>query len=165
MNYARAFVGGVAGGAVMSLLMAGARAMGMQATLEMVLGTMLGLAPGTGAWVVGFAMHLVISGLIALLYGWGFERLTRRADWQVGLGFGVVHAVIGGLVMGMVPAMHPLIPEQMPAPGAFMWNLGPMGVVAEMVLHLIYGAIVGAMYGPVRTPGARAEVDRFRRAA
>ena len=51
--------------------------------------------------------------------------------------------------MAMMPAMHPLIPEQMPAPGAFMANMGLMGVIAEIMLHLIYGAIVGAMYGPV----------------
>ena len=37
----------------------------------------------------------------------------------------------------------------MPAPGAFMANLGMMGVGAFFMLHLIYGAIVGAMYGPV----------------
>jgi hypothetical protein len=30
-----------------------------------------------------------------------------------------------------------------------MSNLGLMGIVAEIMLHLIYGAIVGAIYGPV----------------
>jgi hypothetical protein len=30
-----------------------------------------------------------------------------------------------------------------------MSNLGIMGVVAEIMLHLIYGAIVGTMYGLV----------------
>ena len=84
MNYTRAVLGGIVGGAVMSLLMAAGRAMGMQANLEMMLGTMFGAAPGPATWLLGFAMHLMISALIAVLYGWGFERLTRRAGWSVG---------------------------------------------------------------------------------
>jgi hypothetical protein len=67
----------------------------------------------------------------------------------VGAAFGLAHAVIAGLGMGIVPAIHPMIPERMPAPGAFMANLGAIGIVAEFALHAVYGAIVGAMYGPV----------------
>ena len=154
MNAGRAFVAGVVGGAVMSMGLAMARAMGMPATLEMMLGTMPGLQPGTGAFVLGLMMHLTISGLIALVYAWGFETLTHRSSAAIGAGFGVVHGIIGGVFMGMVPMMHPLIPEMMPAPGPFMVNLGMMGVMAEMVLHMVYGAIVGAMYEPVHVAGA-----------
>jgi len=155
MKTGKAFVAGVVGGAVMSALMAMARAfMGMPANLEMMLGTMVVQPPGAVAWTVGLVMHLVLSGLIALIYAWGFERVTHRAGWAVGAGFGVIHAIIGGLFMGMVPAMHPLIPEQMPAPGAFMSNI-PMGPVALFVLHIVYGAVVGAIYRPVEHPARR----------
>ena len=147
MNVGRAFVAGVVGGIVMSIGLAMGRAMGMPANLEMMLGTMM-LQPGTGAFLVGMMMHLIISGLIALIYAWGFEHLTHRSSAAIGAGFGVIHGVIGGMAMGMMPMMHPLIPEQMPAPGAFMSNMGMMGVMAEMVLHIIYGAVVGAMYRP-----------------
>ena len=60
----------------------------------------------------------------------------------------MLNGIIGGLFMGVVPMMHPLVPETMPAPGFFMANMGVMGVVAELGLHVIYGAIVGAMYEP-----------------
>ena len=150
MNSKRAFFVGVAGGVVMSLIMALARVMGMEVHLEMMLGTMLGLVPGAGAWLVGLLMHLMLSGLIALIYAWGFENLTHRAGWLPGMGFGIVHTMLAGLFMGTVPAMHPLIPERMAAPGAFMSNLGLMGVIALVMLHLIYGAIVGAGYGEIR---------------
>ncbi len=150
MNYGKAFIGGMVGGAVMSALMAMARLMGMPVNLEMMLGTMVGLGPNTTTWILGFLMHLMISGLIALAYGAGFEYVTHRADWKAGAAFSILHILIGGMFMGMVPIMHPLVPEQMPAPGAFMSNLGAMGVAAFVMLHLIYGAIVGAMYGPVR---------------
>lgn len=149
MNFGKAFLAGVVGGVVMSIGLAMGRAMGMPANLEMMLGTMMGSQPSTMIWVMGFVMHLIISGLIALIYAVGFEYLTHRSGWLIGVGFGVIHAIIGGIFMGMMPMMHPLIPEQMPAPGAFMSNLGMMGVIAEIMLHLIYGAIVGAIYTPV----------------
>ena len=157
MNWGKAFIAGVIGGAVMSILLALARAMGMPANLEVMQGTMLGLEPGATAWIVGFIMHLMISGLIALVYAAGFEYVTHRAGWLVGVAFSIVHVLIGGIVMGMVPAMHPLIPEQMPAPGYFMAGMGMMGVIGFIMEHMIYGAIVGAMYSPVQHEPARYE--------
>lgn len=136
----------------MSLIMwMGRTVMGLPMNLEMMEGTFLVRPPGPVAWIVGFIMHLVISGLIALLYAWAFEHVTHRAGWLVGAGFGLVHAVIAGLFMGMVPAMHPLIPGVLPAPGAFLSNI-PMGPVVLFVLHAMYGAVVGAVYGRVVHP-------------
>jgi hypothetical protein len=148
MKAGKAFVAGITGGLVMSVLMWIGRTMGMPANLEMMLGTIV-LDPGATAWIIGLVMHLTISGSIALIYAWGFEHVTHRAGWLVGGSFGIVHAVIAGTVMGMMPAMNPRMPTPIMAPGAFMSSLGTMGVVAEFVLHLVYGAIVGAMYGAV----------------
>ncbi len=141
---------GIAGGAVMSVLLAMARAMGMPARLEMMMGTMF-MEPGTAAYIVGLVMHLMISGLIALIYAWGFENVTHRAGAGMGMAFSIIHIIIGGIFMAMMPMMHPRIPP-MDAPGAFMSNLGAVGVIAFIVLHLIYGAIVGAIYAPVLHP-------------
>ncbi len=149
MRIGQAVVAGMVGSVVMSLIMAVARAMGMQANLEMMLGTMLGMAPGTGTWWIGFVMHLMAGAVFAIIYGEIFEHVTHKSGWGLGLGFGFVHAVVSGLALAGIPAIHPLIPEAMPAPGAFMSNLGVMGVVAFVMLHLIYGAIVGAMYHPI----------------
>lgn len=150
MNASKAFVAGVVGGAVMSAIMFLARMMGMDVMLEQNLGTMF-LEPGTAAWIVGFVMHLLISGMIALAYAWAFENVLNRSGWQAGVMVSVVHILVAGLFMGAVmPAMHPLVPEQMAGPGWFMANLGLMGVIAFVMLHLIFGAIVGSMYGPVR---------------
>lgn len=146
MNYGRAFGAGVAGGAVMSLIMAFVRAMGMDVNPEMMLGTMMGGRPGPTTWVMGLLIHLILSGLIALVYAVGFEYVTHRAGWAIGLGFALIHIVIGGIVMGMMPTLHPMIPEQMPAPGPFMSGMGMMGIGLFVLEHLIYGAIVGALY-------------------
>ena len=147
MKAGRAFAAGVAGGIVMSIILAMARGMGMPAQLEMLEGTMM-LPPGPAAFWLGMMMHLIISGVIGLIYGWGFEAV-RRAGWVTGLGFGVIHAIIAGMAMGMMPMIHPRIPP-MHAPGWFMSNIGMMGVAAMVMLHLIYGAVVGAIYGPVQ---------------
>jgi hypothetical protein len=149
MKYGKAFGAGIVGAMVMTIIMPMARAMGMPANLEMMLGTMMGGAPRLASWIMGFIIHLVAGGIFALIYAVGFEYLTHRADWLVGLGFGVIHTLFSGVLLATIPAMHPLVPEQMPAPGAFVSNLGMMGVLAFFMLHLIYGAIVGAMYGPV----------------
>jgi hypothetical protein len=57
---------------------------------------------------------------------------------------------IAGVAMAMIPLVHPMIPEQMPPPGAFMANMGTVGVALLLVEHLMYGAIVGGLYGPVQ---------------
>jgi hypothetical protein len=156
MKVGRAFVAGVIGGAVMSLLMAIGRAIGMPVNLEMILGTVTGMEPGVAAWTLGFVVHLVISGAIALLYGIGFEHVAHRAGAMPGILFSLLHIVIGGLALGSIPRIHPLVTEEgMSAPGLFMSNLGDAGVLAFFVLHAAYGAIVGTLYGPVLHPTTR----------
>lgn len=152
MNASKAFSAGVVGGAVMSAIMFVARMMGMDVKLELLLGTMV-LEPGTTAWIVGLVMHLIISAMIALAYAWAFENVLNRSGWQAGMMVSVVHILIAGVFMGAIlPAMHPLVPEQMAGPGWFMANLGLLGVAAFVMLHVIFGAIVGSMY-PVRRVG------------
>lgn len=151
MKVGKAVLAGVAGGIAMTILGWLVRQMGMDMNAEMMLGTMLA-SPESGAWIMGFAMHLMLSIFIALIYAWGFERLTHRAGVVVGLKFAVVHIIIAGIVMAVIPGVHPMIPEMMPPPGAFMSGMGGMGVTLFVVEHLMYGAIVGGMYGTVQHP-------------
>ncbi len=148
MKAGKALVAGIIGGVAMTLLAWLARQMGIGMDAEMMLGTMVS-SPGNAAWLIGFAMHMMLSVAIAFIYAWGFERVTHRAGAVVGLGFAVIHVFLAGMVMGMIPAMHPMIPEQMPAPGAFMANMGTTFVALFVIEHLMFGTIVGAMYGPV----------------
>ncbi|MGI8548146.1 MAG: hypothetical protein ACR2M1_12585 [Gemmatimonadaceae bacterium] len=149
MKTGKAFSAGVIGAIVMVILMWMARTFtGMQINLSMMLGTMF-LPMGMGAWIMGFIMHLIIGGVIGIIYAWGFEHLTHKAGWTVGVGFGFINAIVAGIFMGRIPAIHPRIPEMMPAPGFFLLNMGMMGLIGLFVMHMIYGAVVGAMYGPV----------------
>src|SRR5918994_6308722 len=159
MNFGRAFLAGIVGGLVMTIIMVFVRATMMpEANPEMLWGTMTGSEPSTTTWIIGLIIHLVVSGVIALIYALGFEFVTHRAGVLIGLGFAIIHMIIGGIVMGLMPMMHPMIPEQMPAPGAFMSGMGAMGAGLFVLEHFIYGAIVGVMYVPVHShTGKRAE--------
>jgi hypothetical protein len=154
----KAIIAGVVGGVAMTVLAWLVRLAGLQMNAEMMLGSIVSSSPGATTWLIGFVIHLMISALIALAYAWGFEHVTHRAGAVVGLGFAVIHVVIAGMVMAMIPAMHPMIPERMPAPGAFMAKMGGTFVALFVIEHLLYGAIVGAMYGPVEHPAAERPV-------
>jgi hypothetical protein len=138
MKWGRAFWSGVIAGAVMTILMAFARASGMPVNMSLMLGTLTGLAPSPGA------------GLIAFSYAWGFETVSHRANAGIGTLFAAMHVVLAGFFLGVIPAIHPFMPTQINPPGIFLANLGVAGIVAFVALHLLYGVIVGGMYGPIR---------------
>jgi hypothetical protein len=113
MKYGKAFAAGVVGAIVMMIIMLMGRAMSMPANLEMILSTMMGSPPGAMAWVIGLIIHLIAGGVFALIYAAGFEYWIHRADWLIGLGFGVIHPLFSGIVvLGMLPAMHPPLGER-----------------------------------------------------
>lgn len=160
MKSGKAFLAGVIGGLVMTILFAVGRAMGLKANAEMMLGTMFGAEPGSGTWILGLFIHLMLSGLIALAYAVGFEYVAHRSGWLTGVGFSLIHIVIAGIVMATIPAIHPMIPEKMPPPGAFMAAMGPVYAFAFVLEHLVYGGVVGALYGPVLHPRESAAARR-----
>lgn len=157
MKKRAAFLAGVIAGAAMTIIMAVARLAGMRIHFEMMLGTMLGGEPSIAKWAVGLIIHVTLSGMIALFYGFGFEHLTHRAGALVGIAFSTLHAAAAGIVIGFVPNLNPIIPEIMPAPGFFMFNGGAAYVATFVLLHLVYGAVVGVMYGPVIFKASRKE--------
>lgn len=155
MKTGKAITAGIVGALAVTVLTWMARSfMGMSVNIEMMLGTMFGAMPGAGTWVFGFFLHLGVGVIFALVYAWCFENLIHRAGAGTGTLFGLVHALISGLMLGVMPAIHALIPEQMPGPGMFMSNMGAIGVMAFFVMHLVYGAIIGGMYGAVLHPAA-----------
>lgn len=148
MKITRAITAGILGALVMTFIMWIAReVIGMQVNLEMMLGTMFGLEKSFATWLIGLTIHLMVGAMFGLIYAWCFENLIHKANWLYGIGIGAVHTVFSGVMLGAVPFMHPLIPEQMSAPGMFMANLGAIGIVAFTMLHVIFGGIVGGMYG------------------
>ncbi len=151
MRVGLAFLAGVIGGAVMLALVAIARAAGItDLNLGILWGSMITNDATAGTWVLGAVIHLVVSGLIAFIYAAVFEAI-RGSNWFTGLIGGAIHAVIGGLALTALPAIHPAIPDLLRAPGAFAINYGAAAATLFVAGHLIYGIIVGGLYTPVHT--------------
>jgi hypothetical protein len=139
---------GIVGGIVMVLMSMTMKAAGapMDMNIIRMWGTMLKLRGGA-MQAAGWMMHLIASAVIALIYAWGFDVLGVEDNlWLWGLIGGVIHWFLGGLFLMMVPPMHPEIPEQRPAPGAFAKNFGMVDVMGFLMGHLVYGLLVGILY-------------------
>ena len=150
MQSGKALSAGVLGALAMTLVMAGARALGLSVNLEMTLGAMLTGTISAGTWLVGFLVHVAGGGFLGLAYGAIFEHVTHRAGPSVGLALGVVHAMAAGVALGAMSPLHPMIPESLPAPGMFLAEHGILAVFVFIGVQLLFGLIVGALYPPVR---------------
>lgn len=146
MNIIGAIVAGLAGTAVMSMIMAVAPRMGMP---KMAIWELMGsMFDPQGNRTLGWVAHLMMGVIFAVLYA---------GLWSVGVGspslaggalFGLAHWLIVGLMMGGVPLMHAGIGAgRVIAPGFYMVNTG--GLLATMggaVGHIVYGIVVALVY-------------------
>jgi len=131
MHAGRAFAAGVIGALAMSLIMVGLRAIGIPLHIELRLAGIL----GSGAWIVGFIAHLLIGGLVGLVYMLVFEFVFA----QSGVGAGVLLGAINTLIAGFLWAGFD-------GPGHFWSSFGPAGIVSLFLVHILFGAIVGGLY-------------------
>lgn len=97
------------------------------------------------------------AGAFGLVYGWAFERLVHRGGAHIGAGFGLARSLASGLIVGLMPRLHPLMFEDLAPPGPFLADFGAWTVVAFFALHVLYAALVGALYGPARPTQAQAK--------
>lgn len=149
MNYGKAFKAGMVGALAMTVLMVVARALDVTTlNIEMALGTLLTQKINAGSWILGLMMHIVLGGLLAQLYAFGFEFLTERAGAWIGAGFALIHASIAGVVMFVLGSIHPLMKNsgELPAPGPFAITYGTLTALVFVGLHLVYGSWVGSLY-------------------
>jgi len=131
----------------MTVLMVIVRMAGLNVNFPNLLGSTIVAEPGMARWTVGFALHLLIGAVAGLVYAAGFEYGVQRSGALVGAGFGVAHGLMAGLFMSAIPAMNPLIPDTLSAPGVFLESIH-FGPVVFILLHVAFGAVMGAVYGP-----------------
>lgn len=137
-TYVSGVVAGLTATLVLSVLMMLKGMMGMMPDLnviEMLAGMMgAGLAVG---WIAHFA--------IGAGYGLLFARLFGTAHTDKGVGRGIAIGVGGWLVMMVL---------LMPMAGGGLFGLtmpsGMMVPVATLLLHVIFGAVLGASYAGLR---------------
>jgi hypothetical protein len=120
----------------------------MRMNLFMMLGTMM-LPVGAAALVMGAMVHAGMSVVFGLIHGAIFSAADIDSTWAVwGLLFGLAHWAFAGTALGMLPAMHPRIRDgELEAPSFFALSFPPMTAMGFLTLHLVFGVIVGALYG------------------
>jgi hypothetical protein len=97
-------------------------------------------------WLAGAVVQLVIAIIAAIIYAAIFEWVTRRSGPLIGLAIAVPHVIVAGLAIGFVPAWR-LIEAGIGPPGAFMEYRGPWVLMTFVLAHLVFGALVGKLYG------------------
>lgn len=139
----------VATAVMTALLYMGIAMMPKQMTMNLLymLGTMATRSK-MPAYVVGGMMHAMMGVVFGLIHAGVYTALDVDSGFAVmGLLLGFVHWLMVGVGLGMVPQMHPLMKSgEMMAPGIFVKNHPPLTVMGFLMLHLLYGLVVGLAY-------------------
>jgi hypothetical protein len=105
------------------------------------------------ASLFGYVIHFVNGLLFSLVY-YAIFRAVDHAGWLFGAALGLVHAGLAGgaLVTVLLPVVHPRMgtpwsdAEETPIlepPGFLLVNYGRRTAITTLLLHIVYGAIVG----------------------
>ena len=144
-NAGRGIVAGLAATAVLSMIMVAKGMMGLMPELDVIamLSSMMSTAP-----VVGWIMHFMI-GMLA--WGLGFVAFNRflpgRSDVAKGISFGVIAwAMMKFAIMPMAGA------------GLFGLKMGMAAPVMTLMLHVIYGGVLGFAYSKLGTSARKVSV-------
>jgi len=132
-NIGKGVIAGFVATTVLSMLMLMKSAMGLMPELDVVamLGSMTGTGPAMG-WIAHFVIGSVVwGGLFAVLA----PSLPGGSLWLKGIVFG-----IGAWLLMMVAVMP------MAGAGLFGMGLGMAAPVMTLMLHVIYGAVLGGVY-------------------
>ena len=139
-NIFKGMVAGFVATVVLSALMVMKSMMGLMPDLDVIamLSKMMGGSPLAIGWLAHFMIGTIIWGG---LFAWLDPHLPGNSHWLKGITFG-----IGAWLMMMIAVMP------MAGAGLFGLNFGMMAPVMTLVLHVIFGAVLGGVYGAER-PG------------
>jgi MFS-type transporter involved in bile tolerance (Atg22 family) len=132
----KGMLAGLAATVVLSLLMVMKAMVGLMPPLDipaMLAGAMGSPDTPLIRWIVHLSIGIVV-------YGVAIGVLDPKLPGTSHVGHGVMLGVIGWLIMMVV-----LMP--MAGAGLFGMNMGVMAPMMTLVLHLIFGAVLGWVYG------------------
>ena len=137
MDVRRSLWAGAVGTAAMTMLALGAPLMGMP---KMPIGDMLAMFLGIGS-VAGWAMHVVIGLVLAVIYaGWFAVRLPGAP------------ALLGAVYGFLVFLVAQVVVSPMMGGGVFSGGNIPL-IAGSLMGHLVYAGLVGGAYGEPRRVG------------
>ncbi len=135
-NLWKGIVAGFVATVALSALFLVKSTMGVMPELDVI--AMLTKMMGASSPIAGWVAHFMIG---AIIFGAAFAWLANNhipggGYWLKGIVFG-----IGAWILMMVAVMP------MAGAGLFGMNMGIMAPVMTLMLHIIYGAVLGAVYG------------------
>ncbi len=133
-NFAKAIIAGFLATVVLTLMMIAKGAIGLMPALDPIdmIADMLGVS-ATFAWGVHFMIGSVMwGGTFALLE----PHLPGGEFWVKGVVFGVGAWLI--MMVGMMP---------LAGAGLFGMQLGIMAPIMTLLMHVVFGAVLGAAFG------------------
>ena len=148
-----ALAGGFVGTLVLTTMLRGANELGLtRVDLPFLLGTAV-TVDRARAKAVGYVLHLIAGEVFAVIYFAIFSAIDT-SGWAIGALFGLLHGVVSAtaLVNMLLPVVHPRMGSTLSAansspllepPGFLMRNYGRGTLVATLLAHIAYGAIVG----------------------
>lgn len=157
---ARPFIAGIIGAALLAIASAFARRAGIPMDLEWLQGSLFTGAEGArgaSAYLLGLVVQLAVGGVLGLIYG-AILAHTPQPSLRAGAFLGLVHALIAGVLLALVPMLHPAVPEALSAPGLLMSGRGTGASTVFVLLHVGFGMSMAALLAPhaARQPAATA---------
>lgn len=134
-NLWKGLVAGFVATIVLSAIMIAKAMVGLMPDLNVI--AMLTRLFGGSSPIVGWVVHFLIGTVLwGILFAWFDPQLPGASHWLKGVVF-----AIGAWVLMMVVVMP------IAGAGFFAANLGIMAAIVTLILHLIYGAVLGGVYG------------------
>jgi len=134
MNITKALLAGLAATVVLSVLMVFKDLMGLMPDLNVI--NMLAQMTGGGP-LIGWSAHFMIGTIVwGIGYALVYPFIPGHAPWLKGILFGMA-----AWLMMMIAIMP------MAGAGLFGMNMGVMAPVMTLMLHVIFGAVLGLVYG------------------
>ena len=119
----------------------------MKMDLLKMLGTMMMPVSGM-TYGIGLVIHLVMSLVFASAHAAFYLWLDIESGYAIGIVFGIVHFIGTGIFFGMLGStVHRGIREGVvSAPGYFALKLGAPTAMGALVVHILFGLLVGGLY-------------------
>ncbi len=130
----KGMIAGLAATAVLSMIMVAKGMMGLMPELNVIamLSNMMGSAP-----IIGWAAHFMIG---VIVWGAGFALVFDVIPGWSSVSKGIAFSFVAWLMMMLV-----IMP--MTGAGVFGDNIGMMAPALTLMLHAVFGAVLGLVYG------------------
>ncbi len=108
---------------------------------------------GGAGYVAGFLFHQAIAVFAAILYVVFFDLVGADDNlWLWGLIGGLIHYMVAGPVVAMIPSLDPAT-GTVGGQGFAYKNYGLLDVTMSFMGHLIFGLSTGILYGLLHSMG------------